>query len=469
MPITAGGGTSSSSIKSALKRGFTIMELVIVIAVIAVLAAVLIPTFANITNRANESANEQTVTSMNRILMAESVENPPEDYEEVRELMKANGYTNLTSNIEGQYFGWLKEKNAIVLYEIDGNDRIVVYPEEYASETPVEAGTLFALREAAATPEEFVQAVNSASDGDTITLDSDMTIEGTTLQIYDKDLTLDLGGNNLTFGDTYTAPDGEGGTYSSVPKIYITNYSDGNSNETINIVNGTIIDNADEGARNDTYQSLITIDSNSSDSISLDNVTVISRSGNYALYINNNISSSVTLHEATIQGMCVFTDVSLTTIDSTCTFIGNEGDDFIITTNTALTIEGGTFTTAENQYAIFVGATGSDYALTIKGGTFTGGRNNEIEDTDEELELIGLNCTRPKDDPTNRTRSSDACLEITDDNNAVFNGKSYIGKITGGASIKYSKTSATEGYKFTGIEGFNGLDSIVGLEYITTD
>ena len=100
-----GGGTSSSSIKSALKRGFTIMELVIVIAVIAVLAAVLIPTFANITNRANESANEQTVTSMNRILMAESVENPPEDYEEVRELMKANGYTNLTSNIEGQYFG----------------------------------------------------------------------------------------------------------------------------------------------------------------------------------------------------------------------------------------------------------------------------------------------------------------------------------------------------------------------------
>ncbi len=42
-----------------MKKGFTIMELVIVIAVIAILAAVLIPTFSNITDRANESAAMQ--------------------------------------------------------------------------------------------------------------------------------------------------------------------------------------------------------------------------------------------------------------------------------------------------------------------------------------------------------------------------------------------------------------------------
>ena len=41
------------------KRGFTITELVIVIAVIAILAAVLIPTFSNVINRANESAAMQ--------------------------------------------------------------------------------------------------------------------------------------------------------------------------------------------------------------------------------------------------------------------------------------------------------------------------------------------------------------------------------------------------------------------------
>lgn len=42
-----------------MKKGFTIMELVIVIAVIAILAAVLIPTFSNITENAKESAAMQ--------------------------------------------------------------------------------------------------------------------------------------------------------------------------------------------------------------------------------------------------------------------------------------------------------------------------------------------------------------------------------------------------------------------------
>ena len=42
--------------KNTKKRGFTIVELVIVIAVIAILASVLIPTFANVVANAKESA-----------------------------------------------------------------------------------------------------------------------------------------------------------------------------------------------------------------------------------------------------------------------------------------------------------------------------------------------------------------------------------------------------------------------------
>lgn len=41
------------------RKGFTITELVIVIAVIAILAAVLIPTFSGVINKANESAAMQ--------------------------------------------------------------------------------------------------------------------------------------------------------------------------------------------------------------------------------------------------------------------------------------------------------------------------------------------------------------------------------------------------------------------------
>lgn len=46
--------------KKSMKKGFTIVELVIVIAVIGILAAVLIPTFSGVMNRANDSAAQQT-------------------------------------------------------------------------------------------------------------------------------------------------------------------------------------------------------------------------------------------------------------------------------------------------------------------------------------------------------------------------------------------------------------------------
>lgn len=45
------------------KKGFTIVELVIVIAVIAILAAVLIPTFSNVVEKANQSAALQNCSN----------------------------------------------------------------------------------------------------------------------------------------------------------------------------------------------------------------------------------------------------------------------------------------------------------------------------------------------------------------------------------------------------------------------
>lgn len=59
--------------KKTNKKGFTIVELVIVIAVIAILAAVLIPTFAGVIERANQSAALQTAKNVYTAALAEAM------------------------------------------------------------------------------------------------------------------------------------------------------------------------------------------------------------------------------------------------------------------------------------------------------------------------------------------------------------------------------------------------------------
>ena len=60
--------------KRSNKKGFTIVELVIVIAIIAILAAVLIPTFASLIQKANESKDTQLVRNLNTALKTDGKE-----------------------------------------------------------------------------------------------------------------------------------------------------------------------------------------------------------------------------------------------------------------------------------------------------------------------------------------------------------------------------------------------------------
>ncbi len=81
--------------KAQNKRGFTIVELVVVIAIVAVLAAVLIPTFSTLIKKANESAYLQEKTNQKIDDMAEKVTNDNwlgwEDFEAkiVKDITKA--------------------------------------------------------------------------------------------------------------------------------------------------------------------------------------------------------------------------------------------------------------------------------------------------------------------------------------------------------------------------------------------
>ena len=116
-----------------LKKAFTITELVIVIAVIAILAAVLIPTFTTLIDRANRSSDESAVYNMNLILSSdEAMNGKPENVSQAMDIlseagMDAREYKALAKN--RAFFYNLQENR--VMY-IDTTTYEISYPAEYA-------------------------------------------------------------------------------------------------------------------------------------------------------------------------------------------------------------------------------------------------------------------------------------------------------------------------------------------------
>ena len=78
--------------KKTGKKGFTIVELVIVIAVVAILAAVLIPTFVNVVKKANESKDTQLVRNLNTALAVDTEVGKHETMQSALEAAAKAGY-----------------------------------------------------------------------------------------------------------------------------------------------------------------------------------------------------------------------------------------------------------------------------------------------------------------------------------------------------------------------------------------
>ena len=199
-----------------LKRAFTIVELVIVIAVIAILAAVLIPTFTTLIDKANQSADEQAVYQMNTILSAEGVESKPKDVEEAKAILKEAGY-NVDSYVpmsSDKIFYYDLSENKVLIY--DQKDKKVTYPDDlvkkykdytygkvsldwyilndktYEQVTMEELGV-----------ESLKDAILKATSYQTILLNENFTLQTSDLQNglfptnSDKTANIDLNGNSL--------------------------------------------------------------------------------------------------------------------------------------------------------------------------------------------------------------------------------------------------------------------------------
>lgn len=127
--------------KKQVKKGFTIVELVIVIAVIAILAAVLIPTFSSLIQKARLSADTQAVREMNVALASdEKLHGKPEDVEGAMQVLANAGYNskNWVCLTEGYEVYWDKQENQCVLY--NSTTAKIEYPEGYAANAMVSAG-----------------------------------------------------------------------------------------------------------------------------------------------------------------------------------------------------------------------------------------------------------------------------------------------------------------------------------------
>ena len=184
------------------KKGFTIVELVIVIAVIAILAAVLIPTFSSLIKKAKISADTQLAKNMNTALtMAEAEGNTLDNFTDVIEAIEKAGFivANLNPTADGMLYVWEMESNQILMVDAK-NGFEVVYQAKSLENTVIgetwfvichDDETASAARNAGAVVtniswqgdthiakdvDSFTDAVANARDGDAVIMSGELVL-----------------------------------------------------------------------------------------------------------------------------------------------------------------------------------------------------------------------------------------------------------------------------------------------------
>lgn len=113
---------------SKKKKGFTIVELVIVIAVIAILAAVLVPTFSNVVENANASSDKSLVRNINNVLEIKgSLNQLPNDKTELKKVLKEYGINETKNKANNHIIFWSKSQNMFFIWGI--KEQEIIFPE----------------------------------------------------------------------------------------------------------------------------------------------------------------------------------------------------------------------------------------------------------------------------------------------------------------------------------------------------
>ncbi len=128
------------------KKGFTIVELVIVIAVVAILAAVLIPTFINLMQTANESADIQLVTNLNKLMaMQEALDGKNATMQDALDDAFANGYdiSKISPTSKGNDIVWDQTADRFAL--VNPTEGKLIFRDEATPIKNLDGGEIYTL------------------------------------------------------------------------------------------------------------------------------------------------------------------------------------------------------------------------------------------------------------------------------------------------------------------------------------
>ena len=364
--------------KHTNKKGFTIVELVIVIAVIAILAAVLIPTFSNLIKKANLSADQQAVRQMNTVLAAE--QDLGADIDRVIDVLAENGYNSKGALIPvstGYAFFYYADAKCIVLVNTEKSE--VVYPADI--EFVAEGEKAFNLEGSAKyidvvadNADTLAQAITSGSEKISLTTNMQFTAPATVNA--GSNVTIDLGGNNLSTGardnvshhyglDVYGTVTITNGT---IDARGIQTYNNGK----VIIGEGATVNAIDTNGGACVWNRVgceVTITGGVFNALNGDCDDVNDAAGtNEPGVINNSGTATITGGTFTAVSNCyLLNNTGNATIDAG-TFTASRG--VIAAAGGTVTINGGTFATEEGATAHVVYA--SNGQVVVNAGTFTG-------------------------------------------------------------------------------------------------
>ena len=401
--------------KNLKKKGFTIVELVIVIAVIAILSAVLIPTFSNLIRKANISSDTVLGRNLNTALNVYEVENGVDSFEDVLDTLKENGYliANLNAKADGCYFVWESKSNQILLVDSKNNYEVLFSIKEYE---PIGETWYFAISDitlaaevssfnssvnvmkTVGTVEDLKTALNSNVDQE-IYIDESILLTNKNAILIDNDsdavITLNLVNSLITSEE-------------NLENAFPFEIKNGN----VKIIGGTIgaageyID-ADGRLVNSPIQTydIANVEIQDTHFITNDSGytyfggnTVIKNAtftaGNIGIYAGWKVN--LTLEDSKIKsaGRCIWScshgDNGVATVKSGVYEGGSEAWAAFVTCGGHINIEGGEFITSNKFFEIFANG-GASYnmnsKITITGGTFNGKPFNEITTEAEWLSM----------------------------------------------------------------------------------